>query len=270
MKIKKIVLKDGGLKGCDVTYAVEETKDGRTTTADYIAKKKHTVHLGMDRLFKDMRIHLLELAEVVNEDTAKPLIDVFIKETEVIGIEFGGGEFKVWGHKETLRQGTGEKYLTLKPPAVDEYDEYPHIESVVALVKSIVEETKVYLSGDAKVTDDEVVIRWIESGKTKGFDREAFESLPEEDRKQMASDILEKMGGVVIMPDEIEKVDESELEEAPNNFVVGNPIVINDPGVESRTNGETSLKVEKTTPSAPSNEILLTKDTEEIIIPAKK
>jgi hypothetical protein len=250
MTIKKITLAEGGLKGCTVIYVEPKQKGNRTLYPKHTAEEKHPIQIALERPFKDLRFHLLEICGLVNDDMEKGEIDQVVALTRVTGVKLEGDKFSIAGEKEAF----ADKSFKLETPLIEEGDFYEHFNSVVALLETIVEETQLYLRGEAKVTDQELVMRWIAAGKEKAIDVVAFENLPDEEQKKLATSILEKkFGAVVILEDEITSVEEGD--ELQSSF----------------TANESSAKImELPKEEEQEEEIKLSAEAEEIILPAKK
>ncbi len=195
MEIKKIVLLDGGFKGMKVWYKDPNERNSRMKNDTVGRKIEHPIHLGLEKPFKDLRFHLLEICEILNGDMDKKDVDQAIAEAEMIGVTIDGNGFVLSGTKEVLEG----KEFKLETPSIGEEDGYEHYESVAILIGLILEETKVYIRGEAKVTDEEVVERWIKADKQKGFDINSFNALSAEEKKEMCQEILEKSFGCVVL-----------------------------------------------------------------------
>jgi hypothetical protein len=61
MRIKKVTLRGSGFKGLEVVYLREEEKGGRMFMNEIVEKRKHPIHLGLETMFKDLRVFLLEI-----------------------------------------------------------------------------------------------------------------------------------------------------------------------------------------------------------------
>jgi hypothetical protein len=200
MNISKITLTDGGLKGIKVEYTEPNEKDGRSKF-DVIKKQiKHPIHLGLEKPFNDLRVHLLEIFGIIEGHMNKAEKDAYIAECNVTGIVIGTDEFTIVGEKEVF----GGKYAPLATPKIDIADEYYNFEAVVAIIKTIIEETKSYMAGEVKVTDEEAFERWMEQrAKAKPEVKSAFEEMSPEEQKEFMSEILQnKFGAVVMLPED--------------------------------------------------------------------
>lgn len=216
MNIKVIKLQNNGFKGITVEYTEPNPREGRDaikTTKDTI---RHPIHLGLEKPFKDLRFHLLEICNIVRGNMDKQEIDYTVLESEVTGIKIDGDGFAILGTKEVF----SGKAFKIETPMVTEDDGYEHYESVIALLNTIVEETKVYMRGEVNVTDDELTYRWVQAGKQKGFDIDSFNALSAEEKKQLCSDILEKSFGMVVMGGDDFTIEHVPTEEVTADFVI--------------------------------------------------
>lgn len=195
MQIKSIKLQNGGFKGIVVEYTESNPREGRDVIKTSKDTIRHPIHLGLEKPFKDLRFHLLEICNIVRGDMDKKDIDYTILESEITGIKIDGDGFSILGTKEAF----AGKRFKIETPLVTDEDGYEHYESVIALVATIVEETKVYMKGDAKVTDNELVERWVRAGKEKGFDYDSFAALPPEERGELCTRVLEVQFGKSVL-----------------------------------------------------------------------
>lgn len=219
MNIKKISIKNHGLKGLTVEYLKwETTKDGRRSLNTITEKKQNPVHLGLENLVKELRIDLLKICRVVGGSTDEHDQKWLITETELTGIEFNEEFFCLSGTVMAFE----DKYIKLKTPKVDSSDNYEDFERVQSIIKNIVEETKEYLTGNKLINNEELTIRWIQSGKS-GVDMGTFENLSPEEKKQFCTDFLEKeYGSFVTHMDELEITEEeiAKIEPVQTEFLL--------------------------------------------------
>lgn len=253
MEIKKITLQDGGLKGCLVTYVTPETKSNRTLPREHTDKVRHPIHFGLEKPFKDLRFHLLEICGLVNDEMKKSEIDYVINCTEVTGIKLDGGRFVIMGIKEVFT----DKHFKLETPMIEAEDEYEHFGTVCKIIDTILEETKLYMQGEAKVSDAEIIERWIAAGKQKGFDKESFNNLPDDEKKKLCAEILEtKFGAVVIMEEDI-SIGDIEKEEVSTDFSQEEPAAEEEQD-EEMEQASISITESTETPSENAKEIIIT------------
>lgn len=215
MNIKLVKLKSAGLKGSEVHYTIEEVKGNRKSTTLIKKYPKDPVQKDLENLFKDLRTHLLDICQItegIDEDQAKFLI----LETEVTGVEFDLDGFILHGEKEVF----GNKRIKLNTPKLEEIDNYHGFEEVMDIIKNIAAETKLYLEGEKKVSDEELVQRWVEGNRDKNMTLATLEAMSQEEHRDYCANVLEKQfGAIVLLAGDIEQepphVDEEQT------FVVG-------------------------------------------------
>lgn len=226
MTIKKIKVKNQGLHGLEVVYMKPILKDGRTTMCELTEKRKHPVHIGLETLIKSLRINLLEVNRVLaansDEDEAKWLLS----ECEITEIAFDEDYFQLTGTLLAFE----EKFITVKTPKVDSGDNYDKFRAVMDTINEIVTEVKEYLAGTKKVDETELVVRWMQAGKSEA-ELSAFEKMSDEEKREFCKEFLQNKYGDVVMTNEDFEVVDSEIEEVvdlPNQFLIeGNTIEIN-------------------------------------------
>lgn len=216
MKIKKIVLKNSGFKGLDVTYLREEEKNGRPFINEVTEKRKHPIHLGLETMFRDLRFYLLDITGMLKGDEDKADKDFLILETEVVSLEFDLERFVLGGEKVVFR----DKKIKLKTPKVDSDDGYEHYETVMKMIASIVDETKEYMAGTKKVDDVEVAIRYVQAGKSKDITMDQLEKMNPEQLKDWATRYLENAFGSVVMHNDDYEPNEEDLQKHIEEAVV--------------------------------------------------
>ncbi len=214
MEIKSIKLVNGGFKGLVVEYTEPNEKDGRSKFDTIKKTVRHPIHLGLEKPFKDLRFHLLEICDIISDDMKKNVIDNKVAETEMSQIKIDGSEFILFGEKDKFEN----KSFKLETPLTGEADAYEHYDSVAALITTIIEETKLYMQGKAVVTDDEIAQRWIMAGKEKGFDIDSFNALSAEEKRDLCTSILEKSFGMVVMGGDDFAIEHVSTEEVTAEF----------------------------------------------------
>jgi len=210
MNIKKITLKNNGFNGAKVVYILPETKGKRISNTDMVKSPKDPIHKDLEDLFKDLRIHLLNICQMSNQKDEDQM-KFMLHETQVVGLEFDSEGFVLHGEREVF----GNKNIKLNTPKVEEIDNYEGYEDVVAIAKDILTETKLYLEGEKKVSDEELTQRWIEAGKEKSMTMDTFNGLSLEEQRDFATSLLEnKFGSIIIHSGEIAEDNSIEIEES--------------------------------------------------------
>jgi hypothetical protein len=199
MEIKKIKLIDGGFKGVLVTYLRPEVKKNKTFINEVTEKRKYPVHLDLDRPFKDLRFNLLDIAGIIRGDMDKGDVDFTMAECDVDTIKIEGSTFVLGGTKTVI----GNKSIRIETPKIDQHDDYQYYDTVMNMIKTIIEETKQYMEGTKNVDDNEVAVRWITSGKDKSEEASRYNEMSATDKLIYHTKILEGLGSFVIHQNEI-------------------------------------------------------------------
>lgn len=222
MNIKKISLQNAGFSGATVVYLREEEKNGHPFINEVTEKRKHPVHFSLEKMFKDLRYHLLIITQLLDEDMSKEVKDQLLLETEVTGIEFDAASFVITGEKRRF----GDKYIKLKTCKVDDNDLYEHFDTVQSLIQSIVEETKEYLAGTKKVDDVEVLRRWVAAGKSKELTEESLANYTSDQLKEFAVKLIESKFGGIVFIDEAAEISAADVEEVNAEIQAAQEVVI--------------------------------------------
>ena len=236
MNIHKISLKGNGFNGMHAHYFIEEVKNNRTVMTPVIKKPKDPIHKDLENLFKELRVNLLELCEMIDDRTEEGELKFKLLETNVTDIEFDSDGFIIHGYKETL----GDKKLPLNPPKIEEIDGYDKFQDVMDIMRSIALETKQYLEGSKKVSDMEIAERWVAAGKDKSMTMETFKGLTAEEQLEFCTNFIEKQyGGIVMTPDnDLKDMDNTAaIEEMETEFNINGQDEIIVPVVEAKGKG---------------------------------
>lgn len=248
VNFKKISLNQGGLKGAELHYLEPNERGIQELTKKY---PRNPTHLGLQKNFKDLRVHLLSICGLINQDMDNNLAAQHLVETTVDCVEIDGGTIILSGEKLV----TPDKSIKLKTYKLEEEDGYEHYDAVKELVDSICTETYEYMTGNKKVSEAEIVSMWATAKHVETeFTMEKLLALPADQLKKMALTVIEKgLGGMVHLPEDITFEEESILnavEELKTEFEVGEeteiviPVADEKPKKEKK---ETKAKVETTT-----------------------
>lgn len=196
MKIKKIKLIQGGLKGATITHEKPEEKDGRYFSTDVVESKNYPIHLGLENKFKELREHFADICGFtpgsIQDDEKKYIIN----DVEVTGIKFENDYFILMGSKNTF----ADKKIGLSTHKVEEGDGFGCYDKVWKIIGELVDETKAYMDGTKKATDEEIGRRYIQAQLKKGKETisvEEFEGMTKEEQKEFCTQFLEKNGSLV-------------------------------------------------------------------------
>jgi hypothetical protein len=223
MEIKKIKLLSGGFKGAVVTYLKPEVKNGKNFTNKVSEERKYPIHMDMQNPFLDLRYHLLEICGLIRNDMEKMDIDYVIAESDVVSISIEADGFVISGTRIAL----ANKEIKIQTPSVESGDGYHHFDTVMKIIEKIIEETHQYLNGAKKVSDEEVAIRYITSGKEKSEEASRYASMSMEEKKAFHTKVLENLfGSVVYHNDDMEEVTEEEEKEIMAQIEAGDNDVL--------------------------------------------
>lgn len=264
MKVNKIKILDGGLKGLYIEFFKLEKKGARMYNNGYKPTLRYPVHLSLESRIKELRVFMLELCRVLHGDEDKMTKDFHIAESEVTEVVIGKeGEITLSG--EIISCGK-RAYVT--SPAIDGPDGYHNFDALKLVVKELLSEVDVYMEGTAKPSDEEVLIRWVERHNDKGIDIETIKGMSAEEQKETLTKLLEKAGACVMWNEEMQMDEEAlssglkEISEKVNEEVVP----WNKPVEEVKIVEEVSAEEELST-GAPEFE--LPKLGEELKLPVK-
>lgn len=210
MKLKSVKLIASGFGGMKVKYLRQEEKNGRMVTNEIEEKRKWPIHLGLENKFKELRPFLLELCKVLRGDEDKLTKDFLIQEIDLTALQIvidttaeEGTGFILEGTTPVLNS----KELKFKTPKIESGDGYDNFDAVQLIIKEIVKETEIYMRNGAVVTDQEVLIRYIEKSKDDSVNIESIKNMSPEEQKELLSKILEDKFGCVILSNEEMEID---------------------------------------------------------------
>jgi hypothetical protein len=200
MKIAAVKLINGGLKGIQVKYETTKEQDGRTFITEHTDIKKTPVHQNLIENFRSLRVHMLMLMGYSESQAESLMNNSAVIISEVVS---GAEDFLIKGQLE-LSNIAGTKHITINTPKITEDDEYEGFIEVMKIVDSIWKETKEFIDGKAKMDDKQLVMDFY--SKKKGIDEETMrelDSLEGADLAKKATEILESMGAIVLLEEEM-------------------------------------------------------------------
>jgi len=218
MNIKKISLTANGFKGAEISFLTQTFKNNRPFLNETIEKRKNPIHGDMEKLFKDLRVHLLDVCNINNSRLSEAEQNTLILETEISSIEFDNDSFLLSGEMEVF----GEKRIKLKTCKVQESDDYEGFGDVRAIIEELKVEATAYLDGLKVVSDREMMLRWLEARKDHNMTKEQFEAMDEQGQKDYMNKTLNAKFGAEIDTDEDDEIIE---EESTVEFEVGEGVI---------------------------------------------
>lgn len=260
-KYRKISLNTEGTKGAEIHFLEPNSKNLMELTKRY---PRNPVHLGMQKLFKDLRTHLLNICGIITDDMDLNIIAQHVIETSVDCIEMDGDTITISGNK----LATADKYINLKTYKLEAEDGYEHYDEVFNLITAICDETTEYMLGNRKADDVEAAMQWlamkgsvkvIENGKSKSMTIDDIQEFSPEKLKEWATALLENNFGSVVLHDndlETEGIDVSgAVEELKTEFEVTDETVEIEVGNAPKPKKEKKGKeaIMQTEPNSPND-----------------
>lgn len=186
MEITKITLAADGFKGTTIEFLENAQRGEKEYLFPHKVSPKNPIHFSLERLFRDLRIHLLEIYGYVNGQP-KPQIDKLMFETRVDTLAWDNDSITLGGRKQTI----GDLEVKLPAFKVSEEDCYEHYNSVRAIIENIEREAKDYLQGNQNIEAEELALRWIESGRSKTVTEEQVKALSPAELKKWVNNMIE-------------------------------------------------------------------------------
>jgi hypothetical protein len=191
--ISGIKIIGGGLKGLEVSYSrLEKDKDGLDWLNNYWTDRSQPINFELKKLVEAFRFYLYDIYGYAIEDTNQA-------ELEILEIKSDGNSFQIVGKQKVL---DGTKYVPMKTPKILEEDGYGKYVEVIGLIGQLYAEVGEYMKGNREFNNAQFV---IDFNKGTEFDVAEFNRMTATEQKVMATDILEKMGSIVIHNDEVEE-----------------------------------------------------------------
>lgn len=249
--IRKISLNVSGLKGLVLEGTYEVFKENKLVTNGFKDTLKTPIHFDLEDKIKELRFFALEICGLINDSTSKHEKQTLLEQADIVSLEFEkgiDGFFKLKANSRVF----DAKSQNLTTPKVDINDNYEFYDTVMNIIEAILEEVDQYAKGLKKVTDEEIMMSYVRHGKDKNVDVTALNEMSAEDRADYCQSVLEKLGCLVIRPDEVsdEDVEEEIVEETqePTMLEIGS-------GMDAETEAELDRVWEATMPQEDSLEI---------------
>lgn len=212
--IRKITVQAGGLKGLKLEGTVESVKENKVVINGFADTVRHPIHRELEEKIGELRFFALDICGLIIDETPKSEKETLLGGCEVISMEFERGILGYIKIKVSSRV-FDTKTITLTTPKTDSSDGYKWFETIMSIMDSLLEEVDQYAKGLKKITDEDLMISFIKHGKSKDLDIEALESMDPEAKADWLQDRLEKMGCMVIRPNQV--YEETETEEVVFN-----------------------------------------------------
>ena len=208
-QIRKISLNVSGLKGLILEGTYESYKDNKLVINGFKDTLKSPIHFELEDKIKELRFFALEICGLITDTTTKHEKSTLLEQADIISIEFKKGIDGFFKLKASSRV-FDTKSQNLTTPKVDVSDNYEYYYTVMNIIEAILAEVDQYAKGLKKVTDEEIMMSYVRHGKDKNVDISALNEMSAEERADYCQSVLEKLGCLVIRPDEVE---DGEIEE---------------------------------------------------------
>jgi len=226
--LRKISLNVSGLKGLVLEGTYEVYKENKLVINSFKDTIRTPIHLDLEDKIKELRYFALEICGLISESTGKHEKQTLLEQADIVSLEFEKGVDGFFKIKCTSAV-FDNKTQNLITPKVDVMDAYEYYDTVMNIIDAILEEVDQYAKGLKKVTDEEIMMSYVRHGKDKNVDVTALNEMSAEDRADYCQSVLEKLGCLVIRPDEVEDndIDEEEVKETEKPVLDINPADLN-------------------------------------------
>ena len=208
--IKKIAINSGGLKGLTLEGTYEAVKDNKLTINTFKNGVKHPINADLEDKIKEFRFFALDICGLITDETRKAEKVTLLEGCDVLSIEFEKGPTGYFKIKVASRV-FDTKTITLTTPKTDCSDGYEYFDTVMNVIESLLEEVEQYEKGLKKISDEDLMISYIRHGKDKSMDMDKLNEMSAEEKADYCQGILEKLGCLVIRPDEVYEEEEAEV-----------------------------------------------------------
>jgi len=216
--IEKVVVQVGGLKGLILEGFQPSVKENKLVNNRFKDTIKHPIHVALEGGIGDLRFAVLEICGLLQDTTNKNVRASILSNCEILAIEFELGDTP-WFKIKASSRVFDEKSHTICTPKVDAEDGYEHFNTVITIIKSILEEVSHYVNKTKVISDEELMESFVKHGKGKGIDRQMLEEMSFEDRAEWLHKALEKEGFIVnsMHMSDIATEEEVDIDAAPED-----------------------------------------------------
>ncbi len=200
--IKKITVQAGGLKGLILEGTVESVKENKLVTNTFKDGVKHPVNRDLEGKINELRFFALNICGLITESTPKNDKLMLIEGCDVLSLEFEKGVTGYFKIKVASRV-FDTKTITLSTPKTDSSDAYEWFDEVMSIIDALLVEVDQYTKGLKKISDEDLMISYLRHGKDKSMDMDKLNEMSAEEKADYCQSILEKLGCLVIRPDEV-------------------------------------------------------------------
>jgi hypothetical protein len=150
--------------------------------------------MDFEKLFKDLRVHLLSAYNIANNRLSEAELKSFILDTDIKSIEFDNDSFKICGEMQVF----GEKRHILNTTKIQVSDGFDGYDEVREIIEALKIEAVSYMDGLKIVSDREMMLRWLEAKKDANMSKDQFEALSDDEQKAYMAKILNTKFGADI------------------------------------------------------------------------
>lgn len=221
--ITKIIVRDSGLKGLEIHYLEEVARDKGMFIDSNKKKQENPINADLEDKIKEFKFFALDICGLITAETKKAEKATLLEGCDVVSIEFEKGATGYFKIKVTSRV-FDTKTITLTTPKTDSSDGYEYFDTVMNVLDSLLEEVEQYEKGLKKISDEDLMISYIRHGKDKSMDMDKLNEMSAEEKADYCQSVLEKLGCLVIRPDEV--YEEGEMEEVSLETKANNDLVL--------------------------------------------
>ena len=191
MHIRKIKLSDYGIKGMEVEYIKPEEKNGVRFENEYKVKYHHPVPLVLRNKISSLKEHLI----AVNGLSKKSDLTITYVMMDGTGFKFGA------------KMRVLERYfVNVEIPYFTEQCDEIDFDGICKEISEVFKGAKEYVeAGPSAIDNKQLLLDFMDSKKDKGQAIELdVQSMTPEQMKEEALKILENMGAIIMMPEDLE------------------------------------------------------------------
>jgi hypothetical protein len=199
MQLNKVELVNGGIKGLKIAY-LEKVRRGSYDYKDEM--KGHHIHTPvpaeLKNMFYKLKKHLMVICSIDKE---------ILDEGSVIVTGISSNEkdfFEILGY---VNGSFGE--ITLSHEAITVDSGYPAFKKVMDIVSEIFDGVVQYKAAKMLDSNKQMLLSFSEDAKAaKMLENVDIESLSVKEQAAKAKEILESLGGIIMMPEDMEEPEE--------------------------------------------------------------
>lgn len=193
MKISKVKLRDGGMKGLEVLVERYQDKGGVSFRVESREKRSAPVHRDLIKCFEWLEKYYLEALDKGVGD-----------EVRVDWVQVKDGGYVLHGYAQVSSGELEVKTMVLNQESFKNYGE---LESVC---RGLFLEAKEYMEEKKMMSVDEYVKK--KEKENEEFNEKEYESMSKEEKLKVYVRLIEDEGGMVLMQDDIEIEEDTKVE----------------------------------------------------------